>query len=84
MVNILASRGGVDGAPIAKLYVGDKSSATLQRGLQWIVNVFRAEGVELHPEVTLADDDKAERKAIQLTWPRTQVQYVLSISQASA
>ena len=64
LCTVMGSLCGIKGAPIASIYVGDKSSATVQRALQWVTDVMARHKVLLHPEVVIADDDKGERKAI--------------------
>jgi len=73
LCTVIGSRCGIKGAPIASIYVGDMSSATVQRALQWVTDVMARHKVLLHPEVVIADDDKGERKAIKLTWPKAQL-----------
>ena len=73
LCTVMGSLGGILGASIASIYVGDKSSATIQRALQWVTDLMARHGILLHPEVVIADDDKGERKAVKLTWPKCQL-----------
>ena len=76
LCTVMGSLAGISGSPIASIYVGDKSSATIQRALQWVTDLMARHGILLHPEVVIADDDKGERKAVRLTWPKSQLRCI--------
>ncbi len=78
LCTVMGSLGGILGASIASIYVGGKSSAAIQRALQWVADLMARHGIVLYPEVVIADDDKGEWKAVKLTWPKCQVRYGLS------
>jgi hypothetical protein len=76
-MNVVASRGGIDGAPIASVCIWDNKGSTQYRALHWVRMVMKECGVELVPERCTSDDDGAAHLAILAVWPGCQIQYVL-------
>jgi hypothetical protein len=74
LLNVVASRGNAEAAPLACVNIWGGSAATFARALSWVTAVMKSRGVTLKPDRVTCDDDKAEQLAIRAVWPDCDIQ----------